>query len=156
MQWPTFHVPVPSRTTLARILPLRHRVLREGLPLESASFEGDVEHTTWHLEISGWGPHDSRTEPFCCASLMLSVWDGEGAWRLRGMATDPDLTGNGLGRLLLSFAELSIGHYSPSRLFWCDAREPAIPFYEKLGWQTHGELFDIPTAGPHIKMTKRL
>ena len=45
---------------------------------------------------------------------------------------------------------------SPVRLMWCNARVPAVRFYEKLGWAVSGEPFEIPTAGPHVKMTKRL
>ena len=31
---------------------------------------------------------------------------------------------------------------------------PDVRFYRKLGWQTVGEQFDIPTAGPHFKMSR--
>ena len=44
----------------------------------------------------------------------------------------------------------------PVRLFWCNARVPALAFYQRQGWQIMSEQFDIPTAGPHRKMTKRL
>jgi hypothetical protein len=36
------------RATVAEIMPLRHRILRAGLPFETARFEGDEEATTRH------------------------------------------------------------------------------------------------------------
>jgi hypothetical protein len=32
----------------------------------------------------------------------------------------------------------------------------AIRFYQKHGWLTDSDIFDIPTAGPHRKMFKRI
>jgi len=42
------------------------------------------------------------------------------------------------------------------RLLWCNARVPAVGFYESLGWRVVSERFEIPTAGPHVKMVRRL
>ena len=40
----------------------------------------------------------------------------------------------------------------PGWPFWCNARTTAIGFYEQAGWSTATDVFDIPTAGPHVKM----
>jgi hypothetical protein len=45
---------------------------------------------------------------------------------------------------------------SGPRLMWCNGRQPAAPFYERLGWTIASEAFEIPTAGPHFRITKRL
>ena len=45
---------------------------------------------------------------------------------------------------------------SPVRLFWCNARVPALRFYQRHGWRIVSDQFDIPTAGPHRKLVKRL
>ena len=37
---------------------------------------------------------------------------------------------------------------------WANCRTPAVPFYEKNGWQIISEEFVIETAGPHFKMMK--
>ena len=89
-----------------------------------------------------------------CATFHLNQWDGRRAWQLRGMATSEEVRGKGVGKALLIHAEKSLLEHSPLRLFWANARTPARPFYEKLGWAATGEEFVIPTAGPHFKMFK--
>jgi predicted GNAT family N-acyltransferase len=134
------------RVAVEEILPLRHRILRAGLPPEAASFEGDHEAGTRHYAaVSG-------DEPACCLSLMLSEWEGRPAWQLRGMATAEVLQGRGLGRRLLEMAVAEAEYDEPGRLFWCNARTSAVGFYENLGWRVMSEPFDVPTAGPHVKM----
>jgi GNAT superfamily N-acetyltransferase len=39
---------------------------------------------------------------------------------------------------------------------WCNARAPAIGFYARNGFTTKGGFFDIPTAGPHVRMLRPL
>lgn len=61
----------------------------------------------------------------------------------------------GLGRRLLDEIE-AIVLQSGERLLWCNARTPAVAFYQRLGWTSVGEEFEIPTAGPHFQMFKRV
>jgi predicted GNAT family N-acyltransferase len=134
------------RVAVEEILPLRHRILRAGLPFETACFDGDHDATARHYAaVSG-------DEPACCLSLMRSEWEGRPAWQLRGMATAEGLQGRGLGRRLLEMAVAEARHDEPGRVFWCNARTSAVGFYEKLGWRVRSEPFDVPTAGPHVKM----
>jgi GNAT superfamily N-acetyltransferase len=139
------------RAGVEQLIDLRHKVLRHGLPREAALFDGDNAPTTRH-----YGAFDGGTA-VGCATLMLNQWEGEPAWQVRGMATDARFRSRGLGAALLRMAEAEVvEERSPVRLLWCNARVPAIQFYEKLGWAVRCEPFDIPTAGPHVKMTKRL
>jgi predicted GNAT family N-acyltransferase len=134
------------RVAVAEILPLRHRILRAGLPFETACFDGDDDESTRHYAaVSG-------LEPVCCLSLMPSEWEGRPAWQLRGMATDAAVQGRGLGRRLLETAVADARRDEPSRILWCNARTSAIGFYEKLGWRVMSKPFDVPAAGPHVKM----
>jgi predicted GNAT family N-acyltransferase len=127
-------------------MPLRHRILRAGLPFETARFEGDEEATTRHyVALAG-------DDPVGCLSLMISQWDGRPAWQLRGMATDAGVQGRGLGRLLLEAAVAEARRDAPERIFWCNARTSAVGFYEKFGWRVMSEPFDVLTAGPHVRM----
>ncbi len=87
---------------------------------------------------------------------MLNSYQNEPAWQLRGMASDQPYQGKGFGGELLRCAEGLIVADSNVRHFWCNARVPAIPFYQKHGWQVDSEEFEIPTAGPHRKMLKKL
>jgi GNAT superfamily N-acetyltransferase len=132
------------------IVDLRHAILRAGLPREMAVFPGDDMPTNWHF---GAFLNDRNVG---CASFHQSQWQRQHAWQLRGMATDPALQGKGIGRELLAFAEDTLLRESPLRLMWCNARTPALGFYQKQGWQSVGDEFIIETAGPHFKMFKRL
>lgn len=138
------------RTNLAGILDLRHAVLRAGLPRDTAIFPGDDASTTLHL---GAFAADRNVG---CATFHLNEYHGEPAWQLRGMATADDYRGRGVGAALLTLAQEILMAESPLRLWWCNARKPAVPFYQKQGWRIDSEEFVIPTAGPHFRMIRRL
>jgi GNAT superfamily N-acetyltransferase len=132
------------------VIDLRHAVLRVGLPRDAAAFDGDELPTTHHVVAV-----DAGGAIVGCATMLASEWERELAWQVRGMAVAPHLRGTGVGRALLAALEARARASGP-RLMWCNARKPAAPFYERLGWTIASEEFDIPTAGPHVKMTKRL
>ena len=135
---------------VGEIISLRHRILRAGLPMEEAHFDGDGESTTHHVAA-----FDSE-DAICCATFVLNSWEREPAWQLRGMATDAGWQGKGLGQTVLVYATQLVLESSLVRLFWCNARTPAIEFYRRQGWEARSEQFEIPTAGPHRKMVKRV
>lgn len=138
------------RTAAAsEVIDLRHKVLRAGLPRETAMFPGDDAPTARHFvaEVDG--------RIIGCVTLHLNEWNGERAWQLRGMAIEPTRQGSGIGAQLLCEAERSAAA-SEVKQMWCNARVPASGFYTKHGWTTESDEFDIPTAGPHIRMSKRV
>ena len=141
-----------SRALADDVIPLRHAVLRAGLPRHTAIFPGDDALTTRHFV--------ARSEDGAIvgvATLHLNLWEGEVAWQLRGMAIEPSHQRSGIGDALLRAAEQSaLDEDSPTRLLWCNARTPAAGFYEKHGWRVMSEPFEVPTAGPHVKMLKRV
>ena len=137
------------RATVEEIVPLRHRILRAGLPIEEALFTGDKDATTRHA-AAFFG-----AEAVGCATFVLNSWEGEPAWQLRGMATDADCQGQGVGEAVLRLAIGLAFDSAPVRLLWCNARIGALRFYRRQGWEIRSEEFDIPTAGLHRKMTKR-
>ena len=142
------------RVSIDVIVELRHRMLRAGLPKEAAQFPGDDAPTTWHVGV--FASVSESAPPISCASFMLNSYKENPAWQLRGMATDTQHQRKGLGGKLLATAEAAIIKASNVSLFWCNARVPAIPFYEQHGWKVDSEEFDIPTAGPHRRMFKRI
>jgi GNAT superfamily N-acetyltransferase len=130
------------------IIDLRHRVLRAGLPRSEAMFPGDDLPSSFHFAaVIG------ESSVIGCATFHLNSWENAPAYQLRGMATDPPWAGRGVGKALLSFAIQSILAESTVHRFWCNARLIAIPFYQRMGWKIASELFEIPTAGPHYRMT---
>jgi GNAT superfamily N-acetyltransferase len=145
------------RVGVEKILDLRHRILRAGMPPESARFEGDEAETTLHFAGFVGGPSGRAGHAAVgCLSLMLNSFQGEPAWQLRGMAVEEAHQGRGLGRELLAHAEQAAASGSQAGSLWCNARVPAAGFYQKHGWSLESEVFEIPTAGPHVKMSKRL
>ena len=138
------------RVSVGELLDLRHAVLRAGLPREAASFPGDEVGTTRHY---GAFLGDKLV---CCATLLRSEWQGEPAWQLRGMATALDVRRQGVGRRVIELLEREVRADRGTLLLWCNARVPAAGFYRAMGWQVVSERFDIPTAGPHVKMIKRV
>ena len=138
------------------IIDLRHRMLREGLPIETASFPGDNDPATHHFAVYLSYGGENIGSPIGCASFMWSPLGQEPAWQLRGMATETAYQGRGLGNRLLDCAEETLAQLSQVRTFWCNARASAVKFYEKNGWSCVSEVFDIPSAGPHREMVKRL
>jgi predicted GNAT family N-acyltransferase len=129
-----------------RILDLRHRVLRQGLPASSARFDGDLDEGTRHYAAFD----DERV--VCCLTLLPSTWGDAPAWQLRGMATEPEFQGTGIGSALVRYATADALALHPDWVFWCNARRVAVGFYARHGWVSASEEFDIPTAGPHRRM----
>ncbi len=127
------------------ILALRHAVLREGKPEDAARYDVDEAETTFHIGVFA----DGRA--VCCLTIMDDPIDGERAWRLRGMATDPGFRRLGLGALAMEAARAELAKSAP-RPLWCNARLVAVPFYEAAGWRIDSDLFDIPQVGPHHRM----
>jgi len=128
------------------IVDLRHAVLRAGLPRATARFEGDDEPGTIHLAATESG------RVVGCVTLIERPLEGEPAWQLRGMAVAPDRRGAGVGRALLDAVGRELARRGDDRPVWCNARVPAIPFYEAHGWRCVSAVFEVPTAGPHRRM----
>jgi len=138
-------------TSVEVVRPLRHAVLRAGLPPEAAVFDGDNEASSHHI-----GAFLATSKLVGCASIVRRPWNGVPAWQLRGMAVDDALRGRGVGKLLLAKIEQMVLAEDHSTLLWCNARTPAVGFYSAMGWQKIGEEFVIATAGPHYRMFKPL
>ena len=147
--------PDPDDITITTVDPdalidLRHAVLRAGLPRDSAIFPGDDDPGSRHFAAI------HRRRVIACVTLHLEEWEEQPAWKLRGMAVAPEFQGKGVGARILTAAENSVRADSPIRIIWCNARVPAGGFYEKHGWKIVSEVFQVPTAGPHVRMVKRL
>ena len=128
------------------VIDLRHAVLRAGLPRETAIFSGDDDPATRHFVATSAG------EVVGCVTLLPSTVDGQPAWQLRGMAVTPRLQRGGVGAQLLAAVERFVASEQAPRLLWCNARVPASGFYQRHGWTIVSDVFEIPSAGPHVRM----
>lgn len=151
------------RLTAEQTHPLRHAVLRSGRPIEECDFPGDRDPDTFHAgaELDGRIVsvasmyHEARPSDAPGGADRADDHDAGTAWRLRGMATEPGLQRSGAGSAALqACSEHAIAH--GATLLWCNARTPAIGFYERHGWVVLGHEFDVPTAGPHYVMERRV
>jgi predicted GNAT family N-acyltransferase len=138
------------KASIEDIIDLRDRILIRGTHRISADFEGDREAETRH-----YGAFEDQT-CVACVSLMKSEWEGTPAWQLRGMAVEEGWQGQGLGRKLLHFLEADVRASDGPNIMWCNAREPAVAFYERMGWSTASERFIIEDVGPHLKMVRMM
>ena len=73
--------------------------------------------------------------------------------QLRGMAVSEYCQGKGIGKMLIEKAEEILQKDKISKI-WMNAREKAVPFYEKCGYKIEGEIFIIKPIGFHYLMAK--
>ncbi len=129
---------------------IRHKILRPGRDFETCIFDGDEDEQTFHLGAFIEGRLVS------VASFYYEKnpnFEGENHFQLRGMATLEEFQRKGFSRELLRVA-FPIIKQNFCNLVWCNARVEACPFYENLGFEPFGEVFDIPDVGQHILMSK--
>ena len=82
--------------------------------------------------------------------------DGEpGDWRVRGMATAAEARGRGAGGAVLE-ALIEFARTTGATRLWCNARTPAIEFYERGGFTVVSDVFELPHIGPHVRMEREL
>ena len=134
-------------------IPIRWPVLRAGMPRTSAIFPGDDHATTRHFGAFRDGSLVAVASIYV-ASLLEKPEIAQ-AWQLRGMATLPEAQRLGCGSALIRTC-LATARDSGGEILWCNARTPAYRFYLMHGFALIGEPFDIPTAGPHVRMWRNL
>jgi len=142
---------IVRRATIDQILQLRWDVLRPGRPVEAAQFPGDLAPETIHV-----GAFEGGGRNVGCATGTRTTWHDRPAWQLRGMGVAADWQRRGVGQRILSELESLVRQASDVRQIWCNAREEAVRFYERQGWQVASQRFHIEDVGPHFKMAKSL
>jgi GNAT superfamily N-acetyltransferase len=137
------------RATADEIRDLRLSVLRPTADRVPAAY--DLEPDTVHI-----GAFDGATAVGCATVFPDPYEDEPLAWRLRGMAVDPALQGQGVGRLVLE-AATDAARAGGAPLIWANGRVSALDFYERLGWEAIGDVFGSgPAAIPHRMILRRL
>lgn len=136
---------------LEEIIPLRHKILRTGKPISTCYFEEDKRKGTFHLGafalnnlvgIATFTPHISTNDELI-------------NYQLRGMAVEKNQQGNGIGKEIILQA-ITVLREQKVKLLWCNAREDAKIFYQKMGFKVIGDSYEIPSVGIHYKMQKPL
>jgi GNAT superfamily N-acetyltransferase len=126
---------------------LRRRVLRAGRADANVAFTEDTRPGAFHL-----GVYDDDGRLAGIGSFFEDPCPhrpGARAWRLRGMAVEPDAQGRGVGTALL---EAAVRRFRDEgvEVLWAHGRDSALGFYERHGWVVHGEGY-VPdeTLLPH-------
>ena len=129
---------------------VRQEELRKGKPLETCHFEGDDEKTTKHFGIE---LNEKIIGIVSVYQVNSQLFFNENQFQIRGMAVLEAHQQKGYGALLVERADKYCFEKNAS-VIWFNAREKAVPFYEKNGYQTKGNSFEIPEVGIHFVMFK--
>lgn len=138
-----------ERVNAAETFALRQRVLRPHQRVEELSLPGDDDPDAGHFAavddgaIIGTASVRRETAPWAA--------DRQRSWRLRGMATAEGRRNEGIGAELVRAVVDHVRQYGGG-LLWCNARTPAVSFYQRAGFVTRGDAWDDPAIGPHIAM----
>ncbi len=136
-----------EEVTRDEIVPIRHEVLRPGLPVETAMYPEDGHPQVFHL-----------AERLVAATIIACVTffpdelpgEPEPTWRLRGMATLEGYRNTGIGGRLLEAGVDEVARRG-GKTVWCNGRTEAAEFYRRHGFHTLGDEFILPPRNhPHF------
>ena len=137
--------------TAAQTYPLRHIVLRPNQTLADCAYPNDDSAGAFHVG----GFLDDRLVVVASVTKereqRFDAFTNSNQYRLRGMATEQEVRGRGFGSAVLN-ACLERCWSEGGETFWCNARTSAAGFYQKKGFSTLPEEFEIPRIGPHRVM----
>ena len=135
-----------QQLSLDDIMALRIQVLRKGTPVTHARYPEDdypdvihfgIVHNESVVATSTWFMKECPEKP------------GIASLQLKGMAVDDTLQTNGYGAQLIT-AGIALARERNADIVWARARDSALGFYEKCGFDTAGDGFvDEPTGMPH-------
>ncbi|EQA4697907.1 YiiD C-terminal domain-containing protein [Vibrio cholerae] len=125
----------------------RWQMLREPWRMPIGSERDEYDSMSHHRMIV-----DSRGYPMAIGRLYITP-DCEG--QIRYMAVKANRRSKGMGSLILVALE-SLARQEGAKRLVCNAREDAIPFYAKNGFERRGELTDERGPVRHQQMVKTL
>ena len=120
-------------------LDLRNRVLR--VPLGMNLFDEDLKKDSQDIHV---GAYDRDN----LIGILILAKQSEKIAQMRQVAVDKSYRMKGIGKMLVSFAEVQARGLGYSKII-LHARETAVPFYLKLGYVLKGNPF-IEVGIPHI------
>jgi predicted N-acetyltransferase YhbS len=129
---------------------LREAVLRRPLGLGFTPEELDAEGDSHHIVALD---QNRRDDDACVGCLVLLPVDAN-VVRMRQVAVRPDRQRQRIGSALIAFAE-ETARARGYREIVAHVREPAVPFYTRLGYAREGARF-IEVTIPHVQMRKTI
>ena len=129
---------------------VRQPVLRPGKPIESCHFDGDSLSTTKHF---GYFNENNLIGIISLFKNSNENFNTKKQYQIRGMAVLENHQKKGIGAVLVLHTENHLKDKG-EHLIWFNARESALTFYKKLGYEIKGVQFEIPGVGLHFLMFK--
>jgi predicted GNAT family N-acyltransferase len=130
--------------------PLRHRVLWPHKP-DVASCTIDIDQRADAIHLGAYDLADVLVGVCSLFEMATPKLEGCKQFRLRAMATAPEVRGSGAGKAIVLEALRLTGGMGAD-LLWCDARKVALNFYSACGFSEIDEWYEIPIIGPHKLM----
>lgn len=133
-------------------IPIRYKVLRKGKPIEACPIPQDDLESTFHFGLF------YQKKLVGVSTFVVdksSYFNDTKQYRLRAMAVLEGYQGHQFGKKLLTHGVTFLKEKKIDRL-WFNARIIALGFYQKNGFETIGDIFDIQNVGDHYVMHKKL
>ncbi|MBI3130479.1 MAG: GNAT family N-acetyltransferase [Acidobacteria bacterium] len=127
------------------VVELRRRVLR--IPL-------GLDFTPEQLAGEGQDLHLTATEDGNLSGCLMLSDHGGGVVQMRQVCVEPNQQGTGVGAALVRESEAEARRRGYRRMM-LHARDIAVGFYERLGYERVGEPF-VEVSIPHQEMAKAL
>lgn len=124
---------------------LRNLLLRTPLGIEFTDDDWEIEKNSRHLAA-----YDGDQLLGC----LLLIHENDETIRMRQLAVAEEHQRKGIGTALVAYAESVAVELGYTRIVM-NARETAIAFYERIGYEKKGTIFVLVTI-PHIVMQKIL
>jgi predicted GNAT family N-acyltransferase len=125
---------------------LRYKILREPLDLDFTEEQLAAEYADIHLA--------AYTEAWILRGCLVLTPKTEKVLKMRQVAVDSAFQKQGVGQLLVKASE-DFALQNGFEMIELNARDTAIPFYEKLNYQKEGEMFK-EVGIEHFKMVKSI
>jgi predicted GNAT family N-acyltransferase len=125
---------------------LRDKILRRPLGLAFSEEQLAEEYADFHLA--------AYTNDWLLRGCLVLTPKDDKTLKMRQVAVDEAVQKTGVGQQLVAASE-ALGRVRGYDIMELNARETAVPFYQKLNYAIVGERFE-EVGIPHFKMTKKL
>jgi predicted GNAT family N-acyltransferase len=125
---------------------LRDKILRRPLGLVFSEEQLAEEYADFHLA--------AYTNDWLLRGCLVLTPKNDKTLKMRQVAVDEAVQKTGVGQQLVAASE-ALGRVRGFDIMELNARETAVPFYQKLDYSVVGERFE-EVGIPHFKMTKKL
>jgi GNAT superfamily N-acetyltransferase len=129
---------------------LRWRILRSRRAGAPVVFPEDARAGAFHVAVRDVDETGAGSGAILAVASFIPeetpYRPGRTAVHLRGMAVDEPSQHHGLGRLLVTTVIERLRR-DRAAVLWCNARDSAIGFYSRLGFEVVGDGFVLPESG---------